>query len=369
MLVLGIETSCDETGIALFDGEHGILAEALYSQVEMHAQYGGVVPELASRDHIKRVATLVNQVLQEAGKNFKDLQGIAYTCGPGLAGALMVGAGFGRALAFSLEIPAIGVHHMEGHLLAPLLGPANETTQSKIEMPFVALLVSGGHTQLIQANRIGDYELMGESIDDAAGEAFDKSAKMLGLKYPGGPEIARLAIKGDSKRFRFPRPMTDRPGLDFSFSGLKTHTRNAIQTLAESNRELPNGLPSGEQQTLANFHYLSEQDRADIACAFEDAVADTLYIKCRRAMEQSGLTQLVMAGGVSANVKLRKTLENKLNAEVFYAPNHLCTDNGAMIAFAGHERLVAGQFEDLHIEVHPRWDMTTLQALKPTQFK
>jgi N6-L-threonylcarbamoyladenine synthase len=311
-------------------------------------------------DH--RVATLVHRVLQDADKGFDDLQGIAYTSGPGLAGALMVGAGFGRALAFSLDIPAIGVHHMEGHLLAPLLSPANETAQTKIEMPFVALLVSGGHTQLIQANCIGDYELMGESIDDAAGEAFDKSAKMLGLKYPGGPEIARLATKGDSKRFHFPRPMTDRPGLDFSFSGLKTYTRNAIQALAESNKKSLNS----EQQPLANFHYLSEQDRADIACAFEDAVADTLYIKCRRAMEQSGLTQLVMAGGVSANTKLRHTLETRLNAEVFYAPNHLCTDNGAMIAFAGHERLAAGQFEDLHIEVHPRWDMTTLQELNQT---
>lgn len=340
MLVLGIETSCDETGIALYDGARGIIAEALYSQIKMHAEYGGVVPELASRDHIKRISILVNQVLAEAKLDFDALEGIAYTAGPGLAGALMVGAGFGQALAFSLGIPAIAVHHMEGHLLAPLLA------KNQIQMPFVALLVSGGHTQLILARQIGDYQLLGESVDDAAGEAFDKTAKMLGLKYPGGPEIARLAESGESTRFRFPRPMTDRPGLDFSFSGLKTFTRNAVAKLS-----------AGEQG-------LSEQDRADIACAFEDAVVDTLYIKCRRAMQQTGLSQLVMAGGVSANQKLRETLQAKLEAEVFYAPNHLCTDNGAMIAFAGHERLVAGQQEDnLEVHVQPRWDMTTLKPL------
>ena len=365
MLVLGIETSCDETGIALYDGEHGILAEALYSQVEMHAEYGGVVPELASRDHIKRISPLVHKVMQRAAKQFSDLQGIAYTSGPGLAGALMVGAGFGRALAFSLDIPAIGVHHMEGHLLAPLLAPGNDDTSSGIELPFVALLVSGGHTQLIRANEIGNYELMGESVDDAAGEAFDKSAKMLGLKYPGGPEIARMAEQGDAKRFRFPRPMTDRPGLDFSFSGLKTYTRNAIRSLAASNKPQHYSQGVAKEKEMPDYHHLSDQDRADIACAFEDAVVDTLYIKCRRAMEQSGLTQLVMAGGVSANKKLRATLKAKLDAEVFYAPDQLCTDNGAMIAFAGHERLSAGQREDLHIQVQPRWDMTSLLTLKP----
>jgi len=363
MLVLGIETSCDETGIALYDGEHGLLAEGLYSQVEMHAEYGGVVPELASRDHIKRVSKLVRTVMKRADKQYSDLQGIAYTSGPGLAGALMVGAGFGRALAFALDIPGIGVHHMEGHLLAPLLAPENSDVGSKIQLPFVALLVSGGHTQLIRANSIGDYELMGESVDDAAGEAFDKSAKMLGLNYPGGPEIARLAEQGDSKRFRFPRPMTDRPGLDFSFSGLKTYTRNAIQALAESNKSRVDNKDLKDAKDLPAYRYLSAQDCADIACAFEDAVADTIYIKCRRAMEQSGLNQLVMAGGVSANKKLRATLNAKLDAEVFYAPDHLCTDNGAMIAFAGHERLSAGQTEELQIKVQPRWDMTSLPPL------
>lgn len=357
MIVLGIETSCDETGVALYDSERGIIANALYSQIKMHAEYGGVVPELASRDHIKRISVLVKQVMQEADLKYEALQGIAYTAGPGLAGALMVGAGFGRALALALDIPALAVHHMEGHLLAPLLATKKTEIKSGITLPFVALLVSGGHTQLIQADKIGEYTLLGESIDDAAGEAFDKAAKMLGLKYPGGPEIAKLAETGKSERFHFPRPMTDRPGLDFSFSGLKTYTRNAIQKLSQDN-----SVNKVEDFQTA-YRFLSDQDRADIACAFEDAVADTLYIKCRRAMKQTGLTQLVMAGGVSANRKLRATLEKKLKAEVFYAPDHLCTDNGAMIAFAGHERLVSGQQEALEINVQPRWDMTTLPPI------
>jgi len=348
MLILGIETSCDETGVALYHPSHpdrgGILADALHSQVAMHADYGGVVPELASRDHIRRVMPLIKQVLTESGKTFSDLEGIAYTAGPGLIGALMVGAGVGRSLAFALDIPAIGVHHMEGHLLAPLLGklsPETRAAGSETLFPFVALLVSGGHTQLVEVTAVGAYELLGDTLDDAAGEAFDKAAKMLGLGYPGGPAIAALAEQGDPERFRFPRPMTDRPGLDFSFSGLKTYTRNAI----------------------AEHSPLAGQDKADIARAFEEAVVDTLVIKCRRALSERAVDDLIIAGGVSANRNLRRTLEQKLDARVHYAAPELCTDNGAMIAFAGYQRLQAGQHQPLAIETRARWPLEDLEPI------
>ncbi|HEX7034344.1 MAG TPA: tRNA (adenosine(37)-N6)-threonylcarbamoyltransferase complex transferase subunit TsaD [Pseudomonadales bacterium] len=332
MLVLGIETSCDETGVAVYHAERGLLADALHSQVDLHAVYGGVVPELASRDHIRKLVPLTEEVLARAGCRLTDLDGIAYTAGPGLLGALLVGATFGRALAWSLDVPAIAVHHMEAHLLAPLMG------ERRPPLPFVALLVSGGHTQLVRVNRLGDYALLGESVDDAAGEAFDKAAKMLGLGYPGGPELARCAQAGDPDRFRFPRPMTDRPGLDFSFSGLKTFTLN----------------------TVTAHQPLDEQDRADIARAFEEAVVDTLVIKCRRAIEQTGVRHLVVAGGVSANTRLRERLERRLDAAIYYAPPRLCTDNGAMIAYAGCQRLLAGEMAGLAIDTRARWPLTEL---------
>ena len=341
MRVLGIETSCDETGIAVYDGELGLLAHAVYSQVELHARYGGVVPELASRDHIQKLLPLTQQVLTEAGLTEADIDGVAYTAGPGLVGALLVGAGFGRGLAWAWGVPAIGVHHMEGHLLAPLLeDPAPE-------FPFVALLVSGGHTQLVQVTGVGAYRLLGESVDDAAGEAFDKTAKILGLAYPGGPALARLAEQGDPARYRFPRPMTDRPGLDFSFSGLKTYAMNALR----------DELAAREDQ---------EQTRADIARAFEEAVVDTLLIKCRRAVRQEKVLTLVLAGGVSANRRLRARMDDMMRAEggrAFYPRPTLCTDNGAMIAFAGHQRLAAGQHEPLAFSARPRWPMESLPSL------
>ena len=332
MLVLGVETSCDETGVGLYHAEQGLLADALYSQIELHGAYGGVVPELASRDHIRKLIPLTEEVLAKADRKLSDLDGIAYTAGPGLLGALLVGATFARSLAWSLEVPAIAVHHMEAHLLAPLMGDRQP------RLPFLALLVSGGHTQLVRVNGLGDYELLGESVDDAAGEAFDKAAKMLDLGFPGGPNIARWAEQGDSRRFHFPRPMTDRPGLDFSFSGLKTFTLN----------------------TTAAHQPLTDQDRADIARAFEDAVVDTLTIKCRRAVEQTGVTHLVVAGGVAANVRLRARLAEKLDAEIYYAAPRLCTDNGAMVAYAGCRRLAAGERSDLAIETRARWPITEL---------
>jgi N6-L-threonylcarbamoyladenine synthase len=340
MLVLGIETSCDETGVALYDAADGLLADALHSQVELHATYGGVVPELASRDHIRKLIPLTDEVLARAGKKLADLDAVAFTAGPGLLGALLVGATFGRSLAWSLNIPGIGIHHMEAHLLAPLIDDQDPP------LPFIALLVSGGHTQLVLVEGIGRYELLGESVDDAAGEAFDKAAKMLGLGYPGGPHLARCAEAGDPARFHFPRPMTDRPGLDFSFSGLKTFTLN----------------------TVAAHQPLNDQDRADIARAFEEAVVDTLTIKCRRAVEQTGVPRLVVAGGVSANSRLRERLAERLNAEVYYAAPRLCTDNGAMIAYAGCRRLMAMQHlelpgdpaADLSITIRARWPLTEL---------
>ena len=341
MRVLGIESSCDETGVAVYDTREGLLGQALFSQVDMHARYGGVVPELASRDHVQRVLPLVKQVLAEADTCADQLDGVAYTAGPGLAGALLVGAGVARSLAFGWGIPAVEVHHMEGHLLAPLLEARAP------QFPFVALLVSGGHTLLLDAKGLGDYAILGESVDDAAGEAFDKAAKMMGLGYPGGPRIAALAEKGTPGRFRFPRPMTDRPGLDMSFSGLKTFTLNTIHDLGGKDA-------------------LSEQDRADVALAFEEASVDTLIIKCRRAMEQTGYTQLVMAGGVSANRSLRAKLGEQMKkrgVELFYPAPQYCTDNGAMIAFAGALRLQAGESAELPIKVRARWPLTELAAL------
>jgi len=338
MLVLGIETSCDETGVALFDTEQGLLAHALYSQIDMHADYGGVVPELASRDHVRKLLPLCDQVLAAAGRTRRDIEGIAYTAGPGLVGALMVGGAVAHALGLALDVPVLGVHHMDGHLLAPML------EERPPAFPFVALLVSGGHTQLVRVDGIGQYQMLGESVDDAAGEAFDKTAKMLGLDYPGGPRVAALAEKGRAGRYRFPRPMTDRPGLDFSFSGLKTYTLNTVNEASAAGT-------------------LDEQTRADIALAFESAVVDTLVIKCRRALEATGCKRLVMAGGVSANKRLRAALEGmaeKLAATVFYARPEFCTDNGAMIAYAGAQRLKAGQRDGERIVAVPRWPMNTL---------
>ncbi len=341
MLVLGLETSCDETGVALYDSERGLLADALFSQIDLHRAYGGVVPELASRDHVKRMLPLIRQVLEEAGRTAQDIDAIAYTAGPGLVGALLVGASCAQALAFAWEIPALGVHHMEGHLLAPML------EEQPPQFPFVALLVSGGHTQLVRVDGIGRYALLGESLDDAAGEAFDKTAKMLGLVYPGGPEIARLAERGVPGRFVFPRPMTDRPGLDFSFSGLKTFALNTWQQ----------HRTGGEAD---------EQLRCDIALAFQQAVVETLTIKCKRALKHTHLKSLVIAGGVSANQALRSGLEKmlkELGGQVFYARPRFCTDNGAMIAYAGCQRLLAGQQDGPAIGVQARWPMEQLLPL------
>ncbi|MFD1803936.1 tRNA (adenosine(37)-N6)-threonylcarbamoyltransferase complex transferase subunit TsaD [Mixta tenebrionis] len=337
MRVLGIETSCDETGVAIYDDRAGLLANQLYSQVKVHADYGGVVPELASRDHVRKTVPLIQAALQEAGLTGKDIDAVAWTAGPGLVGALLVGATIGRSLAFAWQVPAVPVHHMEGHLLAPML------EDNPPQFPFVALLVSGGHTQLISVTGIGEYRLLGESIDDAAGEAFDKTAKLLGLDYPGGPMLSRMAQQGTAGRFTFPRPMTDRPGLDFSFSGLKTFAANTIRENSDD-----------------------AQTRADIARAFEDAVVDTLAIKCKRALDQTGFKRLVMAGGVSANRTLRLKLAEMMQArggEVFYARPEFCTDNGAMIAYAGMVRLKGGTRGDLSVSVRPRWPLAELPAI------
>lgn len=334
-ITLGIESSCDETGIGLYSEQEGLIAHQLFSQVEIHAEYGGVVPELASRDHIQRVLPLIKAVLKAANRQLTDIDGIAYTAGPGLAGALLVGSAVAKSLAWSLKIPALGVHHMEGHLLAPLL----EENQPKF--PFVALLVSGGHTMLVDVKAIGQYKILGESLDDAVGEAFDKTAKILGLGYPGGPALAALAEQGTEGVFKFPRPMIDRPGLDFSFSGLKTFARN----------------------TFANY----PTQKANIAKAFEVAATQTLMIKCRRALEQTGCKTLVVAGGVSANTALRQELNamgRKLSANVFYPRQEFCTDNGAMIALAGHLRLVKGQATSGNeIVINPRWSLEALEAV------
>ena len=342
MKILGIETSCDETGVAIFDEKKGLIANQLYSQIEMHADYGGVVPELASRDHIRKTLPLIDAALKEANLTAKDIDGIAYTAGPGLVGALLVGATIARSLAYAWQVPALGVHHMEGHLLAPML------EDNPPPFPFVALLISGGHTQLVKVDGVGQYELLGESIDDAAGEAFDKTGKLLGLDYPAGVAVSKLAEQGTPNRFIFPRPMTDRPGLDFSFSGLKTFAANTIN--ANLNAE-------GK---------LDEQTRCDIAHAFQQAVVDTIIIKCKRALQQTGYKRLVMAGGVSANKQLRADLAEmmkNLKGEVFYPRPQFCTDNGAMIAYTGFLRLKHGEHTDLSVSVKPRWAMTDLPKI------
>lgn len=334
-ITLGIESSCDETGIGLYSQQQGLIAHRLFSQVEIHAEYGGVVPELASRDHIQRVLPLIKQVLKDVKLQLTDIDAIAYTAGPGLAGALLVGSAVAKSLAWSLKIPSLGVHHMEGHLLAPLL------EENQPEFPFVALLVSGGHTMLVDVKVMGQYKILGESLDDAVGEAFDKTAKILGLGYPGGPALAELAEQGREGVFKFPRPMVDRPGLDFSFSGLKTFARNTFAKHPEQ--------------------------KSDIAKAFEVAATQTLMIKCRRALEQTACKTLVVAGGVSANQALRKELDTmgrKLGANVFYPRQEFCTDNGAMIALAGHLRLVKGQMTSSNeIVIKPRWSLEELEAI------
>ncbi len=332
MRVLGIESSCDETGIALYDSEKGLVAHALYSQIELHAEYGGVVPELASRDHIRKTLPLIEQVLNNAQLKRRDIDAVAYTAGPGLVGALLVGASIGKSIAWALGIPTLAINHMEGHLLSPLLeeqGP---------DFPFISLLVSGGHTLLVDVQGVGQYELLGESIDDAVGEAFDKTAKMLGLSYPGGPALAALAEKGRPDIYSFPRPMTNRPGLDFSFSGLKTFSMN---TWLNSNQ--------------------SAQDKADIALAFQTAAVETLAIKCTRALKQVGRNKLVVAGGVSANKALRQRLDALKGVTVYYPRPAFCSDNGAMIAFAGAMRKAAfAKQQTSTFSVRPRWPLDQL---------
>jgi tRNA N6-adenosine threonylcarbamoyltransferase len=337
--ILGIESSCDETGVAVYQNGRGLLAHALYSQIALHAEYGGVVPELASRDHVRKLLPLLRQTLADAGLKISDLAAVAYTAGPGLIGALLVGASVARSLAWALEVPAIGVHHMEGHLLAPLLEePA--PGEDPLAPPFVALLVSGGHSLLVGVDKIGSYTILGDTLDDAAGEAFDKTAKLMGLPYPGGPALAKLAEHGDPQAFRFSRPMTDRPGLDFSFSGLKT-------------------------QVLLAWRDSDQADatKADIARGFEEAIVETLAIKCRRALAQTGYQRLVVSGGVGANRRLRTQLAEAGQREGFrtYFPRlQFCTDNGAMIALAGAIRLAAGQASGPGIQVLPRWNLETL---------
>lgn len=334
MKVLGIETSCDETGVAVYDTAQGLLSHALYSQVKLHAEYGGVVPELASRDHVQKLLPMVQAALKEAGAEPGQVDGIAYTAGPGLVGALLVGACLARSLGYAWGVPALGVHHMEGHLLAPML------EDPKPAFPFVALLVSGGHSLLVEVEGVGRYKTLGESIDDAAGEAFDKVAKLLKLAYPGGPALAKLAERGRPGKYSLPRPMTDRPGLDFSFSGLKT----AVLVLLKS-------LPD------------DEETRADVARAFEEAVVDTLCIKCVRALKETGHRRLVVAGGVGANKRLRVQLKEKVTAlggEVFYPRPEFCTDNGAMIAYAGAMRLKSGASSETPVVA--RWALDSLAA-------
>ena len=346
MRILGIETSCDETGVAVYDTQHGLLGHNLYSQVKLHADYGGVVPELASRDHIRKLYPLVAKTMQDSQTRPQQLAGVAYTRGPGLVGALLVGSSFARSLGYGWQLPVLGVHHMEGHILALMLDdPAPD-------FPFVALLVSGGHSMLVKATGIGQYDIMGETLDDAAGEAFDKTAKLLGLDYPGGPALAKLADIGVAGRFTFPRPMTDRPGLDLSFSGLKTYAARTVSTVCSGN-------PSGK---------LSWQDKADIALAFQTAVVETLAIKCRRAVRETGLTRLVIAGGVGANSMLRQQLQVMMQAHggrVYYPRPAFCTDNGAMIAYAGAQRFLAGETSPWSEPVLPRWSLDELPAITP----
>jgi N6-L-threonylcarbamoyladenine synthase len=337
MKVLGIESSCDETGIAVYDSDSGQIWQRLYSQVEKHRQYGGVVPELASRDHVVKAAPLLDEILEEIG-GIDAIDGIAYTRGPGLIGALMVGANLARGLAWALDKPVLGVHHMEGHLLAPMLAQAQPT------LPFVALLVSGGHTLLVDVKTLGDYRILGESLDDAVGEAFDKTAKLMDLPYPGGPELAALADSVSRSRFDFPRPMTNRPGLDFSFSGLKTAALNIVKQHAPLDDEL----------------------RAEIAFAFQQAVVDTLRIKCKRALQETGYQNLVIAGGVGANRHLRQVLDrlgHAHGARIYFPALEYCTDNGAMIAYAGALRLMRGQVDGSDCDVLARWSLETLSVI------
>jgi len=345
MKILGIETSCDETGIAIFDTDKGLIADQLYSQIELHAQYGGVFPEIASRDHIKKTVPLIEQACDQAGITLKDLDGIAYTAGPGLIGALLVGSSVGCSLAWALDLPSIEVHHMEGHLLAPLLDENN-----KPEFPFVCLLVSGGHSMLVDVKAMGDYTILGDTLDDAAGEAFDKTAKLLGLGYPGGKVLSELALHGDKTRFNFPRPMLNRPGLDFSFSGLKTAVR--ITWMKEIEKDSYNESTDKDQLIK------------DIAASFQEAIVDTLVKKCQRAMKQTGYKTLVIAGGVSANSELRiqlKNLDKKLRIKSFFPALKYCTDNGAMIAFAGAMRLLKEQSHKNKIKAYPRWSLEDLK--------
>jgi N6-L-threonylcarbamoyladenine synthase len=337
MKVLGIESSCDETGIAVYDTDSGQIWQRLYSQIEKHREYGGVVPELASRDHVVKAAPMLGEILQEIG-SIDDIDAITYTRGPGLIGALMVGANLARGLAWALDKPVLGVHHMEGHLLAPMLAA------EKPELPFVALLVSGGHSMLVDVRAIGDYRILGETLDDAVGEAFDKTAKLLGLPYPGGPELAALADSVSHSRFEFPRPMVNRPGLEFSFSGLKTAALNMVK----------------------KHEPLDDDLRAEIAHAFQHAVVDTLRIKCRRALAETGYQNLVVAGGVGANRRLREVLEQSAgaaHARVYFPALEYCTDNGVMIAYAGALRVLAGQRDEAVTDVLPRWSLESLPAI------
>lgn len=340
MRVLGIESSCDETGVAIYDGEHGLVAQELYSQIELHARYGGVVPELASRDHIRKILPLIDKVLRDSGRGTHrvspgsppPVDGVAYTAGPGLVGALLVGATVARSLAYSWGVPTLGIHHMEGHLLSPLLEPPAPA------FPFLALLVSGGHTLLVSAKAHGDYRILGQSLDDAVGEAFDKTAKLMGLPYPGGPHLARMANSGNPKAYEFPRPMVRKPGLDFSFSGLKTSVLLAWKACAKT-----------------------ESDKADIAASFQEAVVDTLEIKVQRALQQTGHGAVVVAGGVGANVALRERLSalaGETGTEVFFPSPRLCTDNGAMIAYAGWLRFRDNGFTtEKRSQLRPRWPL------------
>jgi N6-L-threonylcarbamoyladenine synthase len=345
MRILGIETSCDESAAAIYDGERGLMAHRLFSQIDLHARYGGVVPELASRDHVRKLVPLIEEVLAESSSQ-SGVDAVAYTSGPGLVGALMVGAAVGRSLAFGWGVPALGVHHLEGHLLAPMLEPDAPA------FPFLALLVSGGHTLIAHVTELGRYQILGSSLDDAAGEAFDKTAKLLGLPYPGGPHLARLAERGHLDRFNLPRPMLDRPGFDFSFSGLKTAVVVAVRRLqAESTQ-------------------IDEQVRADLARAFEDAVVETLTVKCARAIKHTGASALVVAGGVGANRRLRESLLQmgaKLGVRVSYPRPEFCTDNAAMIAYAGYLRLREGQHDDLAIRTTARWPIAQLLPPRSTK--
>lgn len=336
MNILGIETSCDETAVAIYNEHEGLLANQVYSQIPLHKKYGGVVPELASRDHIRKTLPLIQQALEESKLSKQGINSIAYTKGPGLIGALMVGATIAKSLAFAWQVPSIGVHHMESHLMAVML------EEDKPTFPFIALLVSGGHTMLVAVNDVGQYQLLGESLDDAVGEAFDKTAKLLGLPYPGGPALEQLAKQGDPHRFDFPRPMLHQqhPDLNFSFSGLKTHVVNCFKQSDQS-----------------------DQTRADIACAFETAVVDTLVTKCLRALEQTGLNTIVLVGGVAANKKLRAQLKEKITDQggaVYYPRSEFCTDNAAMVAYNGWLRLTKGEKEDLAIKVLPRWLLSSI---------